>query len=229
MAGYVETDLSQGVRAECGKAASTAELEDTDIRRESQFILNRIAEMIPVKTLRYITSIASTSDYDVNASTVNVRKVFQWDDVDSNLMVLGGYKANEAGRDELYNFPSLWAIEQFRRLRGMPKIRFEFHPVQRKLRIIPTPSQTGDKYYYISVEHALWTMATLPDEFKELVLLGTTWKCLEIILLKRSNLGGVLRDGGFVDFPAISMKGYIEQKKADYEELLKRKAMLYCL
>jgi len=226
---YTENDLIQAVRAECGKVANAVELADIDILREKAFVLNRIAEMIPVKVLRSIVSVISQTDYDVNVKTVNVRKVFQWDDTDSDLMVLGGYRADEAGRDERYNFPSLWAIEQFRRLRGLPKIRYEFHPVTRKLSIIPAPTETGTAYYYISVEHADWTMASLPEEFKELLTLGVTWKCIEIILLKRSNLGGVLRDGGFVDFPAVSMRTFIETKKSEFNELLNRKAMLYTM
>jgi len=226
---YIESDLIAAVRAGCGKVAGAIELADADIQREEAFILNRIAETIPVKTLRYITSTAYVSDYDVNVATVNVRKVFQWDSVDNDLMVLGGYKADEVDRDELYNFPSLWAIEQFRRLRALPKLRSEFHPISRKLRIIPTPTQTGDRYYYISIEHAAWTMATLPSEFKEVLTTGVVWKCFEIIILKRSTLGGILRDGGFTEFPAISMKGYVETKKNDFLELLNRKAMIYCM
>jgi len=226
---YTESDLIITVRAECGKVASVVELADADIQREEVFILNRIAETIPIKTLRYITSLANVSDYDVNVATANVRKVFQWSGIDNELLVLGGYKADEADRDELYNFPSLWAIEQFRRLRALPKLRCEFHPVTRKLRIIPTPTQAGEKYYYISVEHAAWTMETLPNEFKELLTTGVVWKCFEIILLKRSNLGGVLRDGGFTDFPAVSMKSFIETKKADFLELLNVKAMIYSM
>jgi hypothetical protein len=147
--------------------------------------------------------------------------------MDEDLMVLGGYKAEESEANEYYNFPSLWAIRMMRRIRGLPRIRFEFNPVEKKLKIDPYPENTGDKYWYISIEKSDWTLAKLPSDFEELLVTGTVWKCLEIIALKRSTLGGVLRAGGFVDYPASSLKQFIDSKKDAFFTELDVKSMLY--
>jgi hypothetical protein len=221
------SSLYAAVRAEVGKVANVIELADADILRESGYILTKIAERIPSKVLRYITSIINTREYDVYSATMRVQKVFLWDTMDENIMVLGGYRICVDEPNEYVQFPSLWVIEMTRKARALPRIRHYFDPVRRKLAIDPYPEEAGQKYWYISVEKTDWTLAKCPADFESTLVTGVVWKCLEIILLKRSNLGGILREGGFVDFPAVSMRPFIEAKKTEFFDDLEIKTKLY--
>lgn len=221
------SNLYAAVRAEIGKVSNVSEIADADILRESGYILDRIAEMIPTKAIRYVTSVANQREYDVNANTVRVQKVFLWDTVDENVMVLGGYRIEVDEPNEYVEFPSLWVIEMSRRNRCLPRIRHSYDPVRRKLAIDPYPEEADKKYWYVSVEKADWTLAKCPSDFEGLLVTGTSWKCLEIVQLKRSNLGGILREGGFVDFPAGSMRPFIDAKKTEFFDALELKSKLY--
>jgi len=221
------SNLYAAVRAEVGKVSNTIELEDADILRESGYILTKIAERIPSKALRYITSIANQREYDVNANTMRVQKVFVWDTMDENIMVLGGYRISIDEPNEYVEFPSLWVIEMTRKMRALPRIRHYFDPVRKKLAIDPYPEEAGMKYWYISVEKTDWTLAKCPVDFESTLVTGVVWKCLEIILMKRSNLGGIMREGGLVDFPSVSMRPFIEAKKSEFFDDLEIKTKLY--
>lgn len=223
-------ELIAAVRAECGKlpVARTTELEDTDISRESVYILDKIADACPQKAIRSITSVANQREYSVDAATIRVSKVFPWDAGDEELMVLGSIKVDQARANEYYNFPSLWVIEQSRRRRGLPRIRHRFDPVSRKLAIDPYPQTAGVKYWYVSIEKTDWTLVKLPTNFENLLVTGTTWKCLEIVALKRSELGGTLRQGGFIDYPSVSLRSFIDAKKKEFDIELEVKSKLYC-
>ncbi|TET09095.1 hypothetical protein E3J84_05515 [Candidatus Aerophobetes bacterium] len=88
------------------------------------------------------------------------------------------------------------------------------------------PTEAGDKYWYTSVERSDWTLGNLPEGFEELLVLGTSWKCLEILALKRSSLGGVIRDGGFVTYPSTELKLFVDQYRDDFHAELKLKSKL---
>lgn len=223
-----DAELIAAVRRKCGKLGNTKELEDTDITPEGAKILRKIAEWITIRVHRYITSEADVREYDTHANTIRVPKVFRWDEAsDQNTLVLGGYKVSEVDASEAYNFPSMKIIERMRRVAGLPRIRHEFDPINKKLKIDPMPTEAGDKYWYTSVERADWTMANLPGEFEELLVLGTSWKCLEVVALKRSGLGGVIREGGFVTYPATELKRFSDQYRDDFHAELKLKSKLY--
>ena len=214
------------IRTRCGNP-STTELTDVTIVAESTFILNEIAKWIPVKVLRYITSTVNGREYTVHANTMRVQYVFPWNAVDEEMMVLGGWKVNSVEGNEYYNFPSIWVLDKMRQLRGMPKIRFTFNPVERILKIDPYPEEAGYRYYYISIEKALWTVAALPTDFENTLVTGCVWKCLASILLYRSGLGGVQRQGGFVEYPAMNMNPLVEALKKEFYDELALKSKLY--
>ena len=226
-----ESDLISVVRAECGKVTNIEELEDTDIIKQSEFILTRIAEKVVDREVRYITSEKDVREYDVHDNTIRVQGVIPSDTQSLNTMELGSGGSAEFNPDagEYYNWPSLHVIRLQRRILGLAEINFEFNPVRRKLKIDPMPTQAGLKYYYWSVEKTYWTLANLPNDFEELMATGTAWKCLEIIILKRSNLGGIMRGGGFVDFPATRLQPFINAKRDDFFDGLEQKSMIYNL
>lgn len=223
-----DAELRTAVRRKCGLIVNTKELDDPDITAEGAKILRKIAEWITIRVHRYITSEADVREYDTHANTIRVPKVFQWDEAeDQNTMILGGYKVSAVDASEGYNFPSMKIIDRMRRIRGLPRIKHEFDPVNRKLKIDPMPTETGNKYWYTSVERSDWTMDDLPEDFEELLTLGTAWKCLEVIALKRSGLGGVIRDGGFVTYPSTELKRFSDQYRDDFHAELKLKSKLY--
>lgn len=223
-----EAELISAVRTKCGKLTNTTELDDSDILSEGAKILRKIAEWITIRVHRYITSEADVRTYDTHANTIRVPKVFRWDEAeDQNTLVLGGYKVSTIDANEAYNFPSMAMIDRMRRVRGLPRIKHEFDPVNKELKIDPAPRQDGDKYWYTSIERSDWTLAKLPGDFEDLLVTGVAWKCLEIVALKRSNLGGVLRDGGFVTYPATELKLFVDQYRDDFHAELKLKSKLY--
>lgn len=221
-------DLIAAVRMKCGKLNNTKELGDTDITLQGTWILSKIADWITIRKIRSITSVANQRDYDVNENTVRVTKVFQWDvAADENTMVLGGYRVTEVQASEGYNFPSMRVIESMRRVRGLPRIRYEYDPINKTLKIDPMPNEAGNTYWYRSVEKADWTLANLPADYVDLLVLGTAWRALEVIALKRSGLGGVIRDGGMVTYPSTELKLFVDQYRDDFWDELKFKAKLH--
>jgi len=222
-------ELIKAVRAECGKVEAEEELHDDDITRESGYIMERISDRITDKRLRFITSEVDVREYSPHDDTIRVADVFDSDTQADDSMILGSHHAEGTGEDadEFYQWPSLYAIKQQRRVQGLPALQWGWNPVRQKITIDPMPSQAGIKYWYISVERANWTLVDLPAGFIELLVTGTTWKCLEIVLMRRSDLGGIQRSEGMTDYPASALKGFIDTKKDDFFSLLKFKAQLY--
>jgi hypothetical protein len=221
-------NLIINVRASCGKnVATNDELEDTEILQYGTDILQRIGEKIPSKALRYVTSVANQREYDVPSTVLRIQKVFPWDTVDQDLMVLGGYKVDESSSNEYYNFPSLWRIKMMRKIAGLPRIQYQFDPIDKKLILDPHPEEAGLRYYYLSVEKSKWTLANVPDDFEEVLVLGVTWKSLEQVALKRSQLGGVMREGGRVTYPATELWNLAEKRRDEFNTELQVKALIY--
>lgn len=223
--------LRQQVRAECGKISpSSSELSDTDITSEAGNTIAIIANRLPQKVLRYITSVKNQRQYSTHANTKRVQIVFPAEDVGEALVDLGSPMAiDEPESNDEYWFPSLWTIRQMRRTRGRSRMNFHFDPINKTLDIDPMPDEAGKKYYYISVEKAGWTLAALPTDFEPLVVTGTVWKCLEIVALYRSKLGGTMRAGGFVDYPVMGLREYIDAKKDEFYDELRIMEKLHSL
>jgi hypothetical protein len=222
--------LYGAVRAELGKVENITDIGDADILREAGYILQKISAALPKKVPRYITSVANQREYDVNLATIRVQALISNEEVSADdQMKLGSYLINETQANEDYNFPSLWVIKMMRRRRALPNLRFDFNPIERKLKIDPVPEEDGQRYWYISIESAGWTVSATPTEFEELLITGTVWKCLQIVFLRRSTEGGIMRDGGRVDYPASFLKGYADSAKEEFFETLKLKQMLYGL
>ena len=224
----ISADLISAVRSECGKVSNDEELEDTDIPREEGYILKRISARITDKRLRNFLSVEDQREYDVHADTIRVQKVFPIGS-EELLTSLGTHHRGESLNDaeEYYLFPSLYVIELQRRIRGLPTVRSEWNHIRRKVAIDPAPTQSDNKYWYMSIESANWTLANLPEDFEELLVTGTAWKCLSIVILRRSNLGGIQRSGGMIDYPASSLKGFIDDKKDEFHKTLELKSFLY--
>lgn len=224
----LSADLIEKVRAKCGQVTDTELLTDTNVTDEADNIIQIIAERLPQKAKRSITSVLNQRQYDTNAATKRVSIVFPAEDIDPNILDLGNEIATDEGdASEHYNFPSLWLIKTMRQTRGLPRIKHHFDPINKKLDIDPAPSEGGKTYYYISVEKADWTLANVPSDFEDMLLSGTTWRCLDIIMLKRIELGGVARIGDFVDYPAEKMVPAIERHKDDFFNELRIKEKLH--
>lgn len=225
-----DAELIIAVRARCGKVTSgMGELDDADITREGGWILKKIAERITVKCHRYITSVANQREYDVADETLRVQELFPTGSVDTDMLndpEMTGYTVDENAIEE-YNWPSLYMIRKERQLKGLPDIRGSFDPIRRKLAIDPYPETAGDKYWYTSIEKTRWTLAAVPEDFEGLVVLGTSWRGLETIALKRSTLGGVHRDGGFINYPEERLKKFIDSWRDEFYDDLRLKAKLY--
>lgn len=224
-----ESELITAVRAACGKVSSDEELEDADIIREGGWILQKIDERITDRKLRSFTGTKDEREYDAHENTVRVPKVYPYDSRISDTVFSGTQHGAVADPEtsEYYLFPSLYAIEKQRRIRGLPALQSRWNHIRRKIVIDPAPTQDGDTYWYVSIERVNWTLANLPGDFEELLVTGTSWKCLSIVLLKRSDLGGIQREGGFVDYPASALRSFIIDKKDDFFDTLRRKSQLY--
>lgn len=229
-----DVELVTAVRSELGKLAeiNTVDIESSDITREAAFILSRISSRLTKKVMRSITTTVDVREYSVDTNTIRVQEVLSSSEVEEMEMKLGSYiVSGDTGQysNEYYNFPSLWVINQVRRRRGLLHYLFEFHPLERKLKLDPCPKQTGEKVWYISIESAGWNLGTVPADFEELLVRGTTWKCLEIVALRRSTEGGIERGGGRVDYPADSILRHADTVKTDFYEELDIKVKLHSL
>jgi len=226
------TILCAAVRSELGKlpVGNTVDIADTDIVREGDYILSRIAQKVTKKVPRYITSVQGQREYAVNIGTIRVLEVLPTDNTIEEELNIGSHIVSESPLgDEDYNFPSLWMIRMARRAKALRSIRFDFNPIERLLKIDPTPTIGSKIYWYISIESAGWTLANVPADFVELVVAGTTWKCLTIVALRRSTEGGIERGGGRVDYPASALKDFIDSYKQDFEDQLDVKAKIYSI
>jgi len=228
----IEANLITYVRSGLGKnTVAKGELDDTDIVQYSTDILKRIGDKITIKEMRYITGVISTRSYDVPATVLRVVRVYVWDYYAENYLSVGdlgaSHRPGETYTNEGYMFPSTYTMDAMRKARALPRIRYEFDPINRKLRIDPMPTESGNKYWYLSVEKSKWTLALLPEDFEEIMIIGCVWKSLEQIALKRSELGGVMREGGRVTYPATELFAIAEKKKEQFDDLLNVKQMAY--
>lgn len=225
-----EADLLLAVRATTSSKSNMDELLDDDIKRHYDWILKRIGTKISIRNLRYITSVANQRDYSVPNEVLRVIRLFKWDSSYSNYMTtnnLGGsHRPDSYNGNEYYNFPSMWVIKMMKKVRGLPRVSWEFNPIDRLLSIDPYPTEAGTKYYYVSAEKSKWTLSGLPEDMEELVVIGSTWKAVEQIAMARSSLGGVVREGGFVTYPATELWNLSKELKTDFYEELDTKAML---
>lgn len=221
--------LITAIKSECGKVTATEELDNDDIIRQANYILKRIDERITDRRLRSFDGVKDEREYSPHADTVRVQKVYPSDTQGSDSMILGTHHKQQFDPDvsEYYSHPSLYVIAMQQRVRGLPKLSWEWNAIRRKIIIDPAPTVAGEKYWYMSVERVSWTLDALPEDFEELLVVGVAWKCLEIVLLKRSDLGGIPREGGFVDYPATAMKSFIDDKKEEFFSILRIKAMIY--
>ena len=225
-----EKELIDAVRAECGKiTVAQDEVDDPDIIRYGQKILKLIGEKITVKTVRYITSTADEREYAVPSEVLRVQQVFPWDAIQDEFdfgqtSVVAGFNG---GIVSDYEFPSLWKIKMMRKMRGLPRINHEYDPINRKLKIDPAPSEDDIKYFYKSVDRTKWTLKSLPDDFEEMQVVGVSWKALSQVALKRSNLGGQMREGGRVTYPSTELRLFVQDKKDEFDEALRVKSMIY--
>ena len=127
-----------------------------------------------------------------------------------------------------YEFPSLWKIKMMRKMRGLPRVIHEYDPINRKLKIDPSPTEDGIKYFYKSVDKTKWVLDKIPEDFIEMVVVGTTWKSLSQVALVRSRLGNVSRDtGGRLSGAGTGLNYYVEEKKKEFDEALRVKSMIY--
>ena len=100
-------ELILGVRAECGKVASgSGELDDDDIIRQYSWVLNIIADRLPIKVLRSFTSVANQRTYPVDTDTRKVVKVYPPGSVDEQVLDLGDriVSGGYAEGNEYYNY-----------------------------------------------------------------------------------------------------------------------------
>jgi len=232
-----EIALTAAVYAKCGKLTSDeSELEDTDIARESGWILNIFKEKFPSVRLRYIESVDESArdyedrgEYDVNSLTRRVKQVFPWDAVEQAYTdpAMSGKVVGVTQGDEYYNWPSLWKINMQRKQEGLPRFRWHFDAIRRKLRIDPYPSSAGNKYWYFSVENTNWTIANMPAEFDDIFVIGTTWRIIDQIAMARSRLGGIQREGGFVTYPATELHNIAKDYKKEFYDELRLKTKIW--
>ena len=228
-----EADLILAVRAGISSTVGMAEVDDVDIQRHYPWILSRIGEKITIRTLRYVTSVANQREYSIPDAVLRVVKVYKWDSSYGNYLTFSDLGASHRknssidGANEYYRFPSIWAIESMERIRGLSRTRHEFDPINRKLRIDPYPTEAGLKYYYTSADKTKWTLGALPEDMEEVVVMGVIWKCVEQLVMARSELGGVMREGGRVTYPASELWNIAKDMKTDFYDELDTKSMIY--
>ncbi len=229
----IEADLITKVRAKIGKIGTDkGEVDDEDIVAQYGWILIRIAEKITVRELRYITSVANQRGYIVPNTVLRIPYVYKWDNVDESYLTvsdLGVSHRPSSGfvTNEYYHHPSMWTIKMMKKHRGLPRINFEFNPITRELRIDPHPTITGNRYYYNSVEKSKWVLNDIPEDFEGLLIVGCAWKSIEQVAMKRSNLGGIMREGGLVTYPATEIKLISEMYEKQFKTDLRIKALIY--
>jgi len=225
-----EQELIESVRGEIGGiTVAMGEVDDKDIIRYGGKILGLIGEKITVKTLRYFTSEEDEREYDVPIEVLRVQDLYPYHAIDdmydfgqTSLEITGG-----GGIVSDVTWPSLWKIKMMRKMRALPRLIWEFDPINRKLKIDPAPKEDGELYYYMSVDKTEWLLSKLPEDFIEMVVVGTAWKSLSQVALKRSNLGGQVREGGRVTYPSTELRLFVQDKKEEFDEKLKVKSMVY--
>ena len=225
-----EDELILAVRTSISSTTLMDEVEDVDIKRYYPWILSRVGEKISIRTLRYITSVANEREYSVPDAVLRVVKVYKWSATLSNYLSVSDMGATHqpgGTSEEYYHFPSTWAIESMERMANLVRIRWEFDPINRKLRIDPHPTEAGLKYYYTSADKTKWTLVALPEDMEEVVVMGCVWKCMEQLATKRTELGGVMREGGRVSYPATELWAISKDKKTDFYDELNTKSMIY--
>ena len=232
-----EATLLEAVYAKCGKLETdTSEIEDVDIIREYGGILNIFKGKFPIIRLRYIESVDETArayedrgEYDVDPLTQWVKEVLPWSGIEEAYTdpAMTGKVVGVTKGDEYYNWPTLYRINMQRKQSGLPRFRWRFDRIRKKLRIDPYPSSAGDKYWYFSAENADWTIANVPTELGDLLITGTTWKMIEQLAMARSKLGGIHKTGGFVTYPVTEILAIAKDYKKEFYDELRLRAKVW--
>jgi len=215
--------LRPEILIECGSPAP-AELANTFVDQKIDDSVVEISKWVHAREARSLVSVESQQSYDLSAVTglVAIAQVTfprETSSATGDTFVFppeGNGVVFEAR--ELYDNPSLWTILKIKDFQQ--DIRqgrdWTFDSQSKILKIMPEPSAVRT-YLYLAMK--LWTLATLPDNYREYVVLYASFKCLHALANKRENLAGVNRgDGRRVIYSAgkrIASDG--NEKKDEFE------------
>lgn len=173
---------------------STADLTNDQVSDAIDSALIEYSKNRPVLVLEYLTTIADTAEYSLSGKTgiMGIEECFYG-------MVANVFDTDFPGRIDL---PGLSGIQVFHNpsifIQYMQKVEsydrmfegdYEWHGDRKKIELIPAPSSTGTKVYYVYQKKH--TLATVPDEDEELFLKWAIAESLEYVMEKRGKFTAV--------------------------------------
>jgi hypothetical protein len=163
----------------------------------------------PIEVLDYLTTIKDEQAYDLSTKSriIRVKEVYYStgseyfpEEVWSDFSMYGRLEGLS-----LFENPSLWTqyMQRLEQFKAMFNGDFSFEQSTKILRLIPAPSEMGEKVYYIWTQRH--TAETIPEDDIDLVLLWAKGEAKEMMASKKGNeVQSVSGYGESVTFGATS-------------------------
>jgi len=187
------TEIKALIRRKAGNP-STADLTDDQLTDAVDSALAEYSRNRPVLVLDHLETVEGAAEYDLSAKTGIIgiedcfygtaAKVFDTDFPGRiDLPGLSGIR--------VFHNPSVF-IQYMQKVESYDRIfegDYEWHGDRKTIELIPAPSRTGTKVYY--VYRKMHTIATVPSEDEELFLKWAVAESLEYVMEKRGKFSAV--------------------------------------
>ena len=226
-----KTDLRDAVWQRCGRPVRDESAQNVEVTNEEieQFLdeaLERITDWVPNKTVRYITTVADQQTYSVPSSVLNILDVYRdsagvfYTKFDDDIWLAAS--PLELQGISIYLNPALYDIVmgQVVALERMNAVDFDFDPTASEVTLMPQPSSSGDRVYYLAAEAWEWTdSGTFPlTQFRRAIMLWAEYQVLAQLEQRRSKLSGQPRAGGTIGYQAgFVLESASEKRRIQFE------------
>jgi len=201
-----ENDLKEKLRRSLGNLTLT-QLTDDQADDAVQDAIKEYSKYRPILVFDSLATIGEVATYDLSVKEriIKVKEVFYsggsgFDEFSSDYSQLGRLEGLS-----LFENPSLWIqyIQRLEQYKSKFVGDFEYDRSTKVLRLIPLPSESGKKVYYVWLQRHVVT--TIPEDDIEIVLLWAKGEAKEMLASKKSyEIRSVSGYGESVSFGATS-------------------------
>jgi len=191
--------------------------------------LLELYRFIPVRTLRFITTVKDQATYSVPATVRTLLEVY-WPRTGFFATTFADqiyyYRLPGLGESDIwglsvFNNPSLFnvATAKLKQMDRLTPVTMVLELPTNQVRLSPAPSSGGDQAWFMAGEQWDWTSIAEMDEFKRAIMLWGEHESLDSIESRRNKLSGIPRSGGTIDYGgALALKQTSEKKLEEFKK-----------
>jgi hypothetical protein len=176
-------------------------LSDAAVTRQIGRALENLSLYLPRRVITYVESTAGTQDYTISTNTPTwVLAVWP---ASGGFPTVDSYAfdtiVDPAGGDasvSMYVNPSLYevSLQRMQAIRRIASSSYSWNADTGVLKIMPCPSETGAKYYYLAAY--IWTSSNIPDRYHNVLLMFAEAYAIKTWIVKSARLSGIQQSGG---------------------------------